>query len=237
MQYDTSLSRRENFLRNIAINVPDHIDNEPAYVAAARGSILNKWVKGNRKRWFEAHADAQRLQDWLFGVGEFEGKWDANGNHKPHPMARNVGARGGFNDLLAKLAADLEECGGLSEKQTQIVRNALARQFQFAEERKAKFAEANARDAEISQWIGEVGKRQDFELEVRWVKAFEGIYGTSYIHGLRDAAGNSVIYKGSNKLGEKGDQIKVKASIKEHGERDGVKQTIIARPKLIEEKQ
>ena len=27
MQYDTSLSRRENFIRNIGINVPDHIEN------------------------------------------------------------------------------------------------------------------------------------------------------------------------------------------------------------------
>lgn len=232
MAYDTSISRRENFIRNIGINVPDHIDNEQAYIAAARGSILNKWVKGNRKRWYETHADAQRLSDWLFGVGEFEGSWDANGNHKRHPLARNEGARGGFNDLLAKLANDLNECGGLSDKQTEIVRNALARQGQFAEERKAKFAEANALDAAVSNWIGSVGERRDFELEIRWMKVFEGVYGASYIHGMKDADGNVVIYKGSNCLGQKGDKVKAKASIKEHGERDGVKQTIIARPKL-----
>lgn len=226
MTFDTSISRRENFLRNIHVNVPDHVnpDNEHRYVAAAVGNIASKWAKGNRTRWFAAHADAQRLSDWLSSDGEFSCTWDERGNARPHPLAIRWG--GGFTDLLRKLAVDLHECGGLSDKQTQIVRNALVRQEQFATERKAKYA---AQDAG-SQHIGTVGNRTVFTVTINWVKYFEGAFGATYIHGLKDASGNVVIYKGSKCLGERGASVTVKATIKEHDERDGVKQTVITRP-------
>lgn len=227
--FDTSLTRYQNFTRNISVNVPDHVnpDNEFAYVKAAVARIAGNWVRGNRTRWFAAHADAQRLQDWLLSQGEFAGTWDDNGNHRAHPLA--IRGNGGFTDLLRKLAADLDECGGLSDKQTDIVRNALARQATFIAERKAKFA---AQDAS-SQHIGTAGKREVFTLTIQWVKYFEGAFGATYIHGLKDAAGNVVIYKGSKCLGEKGATLTVKATVKEHGERDGVKQTIISRPAAV----
>lgn len=226
MSFDTNLTRYENFTRKISINVPDHVDpdRECNYIAAGVARIAGNWVKGNRTRWFAAHSDARRLSDWLLSQGEFEGTWDHNGNLKPHPLA--IRGNGGFTDLLRKLAQDLEECGGLSDKQTEIVRNALVRQEQFAAERKAKYAAADAG----SQHIGTVGKREVFTLTINWVKYFEGAFGATYIHGLKDAAGNVVIYKGSKSLGEKGATVTVKATVKEHGERDGVKQTIISRP-------
>ena len=227
--YDTELSRRQNFQRNIGINVPDHVDpdNEHAYVASAVEKITSNWVRGNRTRWHAAHADATRLRDWLLSEGEFAGTWDHNGNLRPHPLA--LRGNGGFFDLLHKLAADLRDCGGLSEKQTEIVRKALANQERFAAERKTKFAALNA----SSQHIGTVGKREVFDLTVQWVKHFEGAFGATYIHGLKDAAGNVVIYKGSKCLGQKDAALKVKATVKEHGERDGVKQTIISRPAAV----
>lgn len=228
MTYNTDLTRYENFTRNISVNVPEHIENESAYISAAVARIAGNWVKGNRTRWFAAHADAQRLQDWLNSSGEFACDWDQNGNHKAHPLA--IRGNGGFTDLLRKLAADLRECGGLSDKQTEIVRKALANQERFAAERAAKTAQLRAADAATSQHIGTVGERTNFELTLTWVKYFEGTFGATYIHGLKDAAGNVVIYKGSKCLGQKGDTVKVKATIKEHGERDGVKQTVISRP-------
>lgn len=224
MTFDNTLTRYENYTRNIRVNVPDHVENETAYVNHAVARIAGNWVRGNRNRWFAAHADAQRLSDWLLSQGEFAGTYDQNGNYKAHPLA--IKGNGGFTDLLRKLATDLDECGGLSDKQTEIVRNALVRQEQFTAERKAKFA---AQDAG-SQHIGTVGKREVFTVTINWVKYFEGTFGATYIHGLKDAAGNIVIYKGSKSLGEKGATVTVKATVKEHGERDGVKQTIISRP-------
>ena len=229
MTFDTTLTRRENFLRNAAykVNVPEHVENDGAYINHAVARIATNWVKGNRTRWFAAHADAQRLQDWLLSQGEFAGTYDDNDNYRAHPLA--IRGNGGFTDLLRKLAADLDECGGLSDKQTDIVRNALARQATFVAERKAKFA---AQDAS-SQHIGTAGKREVFTLTIQWVKYFEGAFGATYIHGLKDAAGNVVIYKGSKCLGEKGATLTVKATVKEHSERDGVKQTIISRPAAV----
>jgi hypothetical protein len=229
MTFDTNLSRYQNFTRNISINVPDHVDpyNEHSYINAAVARIAGNWVKGNKNRWFAAHADAQRLRDWLLSSGEFAGTYDDHGNYKAHPLS--IKGNGGFIDLLRKLADDLKECGGLSDKQTEIVRNALARQEVFVAQRKTKFAAADAN----SQHIGTVGERTTFELTLNWVKYFEGAFGATYIHGLKDAAGNVVIYKGSKCLGEKGATVKVKATIKEHGERDGVKQTVISRPVAV----
>jgi hypothetical protein len=47
---------------------------------------------------------------------------------------------------------------------------------------------------------------------------------------MHDVDGNVVVYKGSNLLGEKGNAVSVKATIKDHDSRDGVKQTKISRP-------
>ena len=51
-------------------------------------------------------------------------------------------------------------------------------------------------------------------------------------HTTVDADGNVVVYKGSTTVGEKGETVTLKATIKDHGEREGVNQTIIARPKV-----
>ena len=213
MTYDTELTRYQNFTRNIGVNVPDHVnpDNEGAYVNAAVARIANNWVKGNHARWFAAHSDAKTLRDWLLG-------YDNTLPRRPSGT--------GFGELLDKLARDLDECGNLSDKQTATVRNALARQIEFAANRKVEFATKNA----SSQHIGTPGKREVFNLTVQWFKSFEGTFGLSYIFGLRDAADNIVIYKGSKYLGDKGAQINIKATVAEHGERDGAKQTIISRP-------
>jgi hypothetical protein len=54
--------------------------------------------------------------------------------------------------------------------------------------------------------------------------------GIGYVTKV-DVNGNDVVYFG--KLGEKGDHVAVKATIKDHSVRDGRKQTIISRPRAI----
>jgi hypothetical protein len=100
-----------------------------------------------------------------------------------------------------------------------------------SEERVAGWAAKRAEEAALSNWIGTVGERRNFTVTIRNVIVIDGTYGYSYLHIMHDADGNSVIYKGTNVLGEKGATVTVKATIKEHGERDGVKQTKISRPK------
>ena len=82
-----------------------------------------------------------------------------------------------------------------------------------------------------SQHIGEVGQRIEIEASITFVKGFDGFYGVTFVNVLEDAAGNVFVYRG-NELGDKGDQISLKATVKEHGEYNNVKQTVISRPKV-----
>lgn len=91
-----------------------------------------------------------------------------------------------------------------------------------------------AHDAERSHHVGTVGEYSTLELTIQHIAVVNGYYGDINIHITKDPEGNVVIYKGSNKvLAKKGCTVKVKAKIKSHGEREGVKQTVIERPKVL----
>ena len=79
-----------------------------------------------------------------------------------------------------------------------------------------------------------MGEKATITLKVVHVVVLDGIYGTTYINICEDADNNTIIYKGNAKgFPEKGETATVIATIKEHGVREGVKQTIIQRPKTI----
>lgn len=104
--------------------------------------------------------------------------------------------------------------------------------------------QTRAHDAATSQHVGQLGKMDDLDdLTIQFVKGFEGFYGTVWIHIMKDRSGNVVVYKGSKRLRSgpnnyldrdlvKGDTLSLRCKIKEHGERDGVKQTVVQRPKV-----
>jgi hypothetical protein len=192
------------------------IANETAYENAIARNIRINATKGRATRWL-ATADGRRANDFLFGIGEFD--TDENGNL--HPVFK--AARG---DFFHKMRESLIQWGALTEGQT----NAVLAMITRTEAKVAGFAAKRAEEAATSQWIGTVGQRRDFTLTIRHIVDMEGIYGTSYLHILNDDAGNVVIYKGTKLLGDRGERLTVKATIKEHGEREGVKQTKIARP-------
>jgi hypothetical protein len=81
-----------------------------------------------------------------------------------------------------------------------------------------------------SQHFGTVGKRETFTLTLSRVVTNDGIYGTTYIHMFIDDAGNRAVWFASKDPEfEIGVPLKVKATVKSHGERDGVKQTVLTR--------
>ena len=129
-----------------------------------------------------------------------------------------------ITDIVSKLV----RYGSISEKQQAFIGSLLAK----IDGRAAVDAQRAAAKA-LSQHVGTVGERRAFSLTVKAVPSFETAFGTMYVHICRDEAGNTVIYKGKE-IAEKGQTITLKATIKEHGERDGEKQTIIARPANIE---
>lgn len=110
------------------------------------------------------------------------------------------------------------------------------------------------RDFSGSQWVSEPKKRIDMSLTLVNEYEYEGYSysyydsATSYIYTLRDADGNCIVWKTKTPLAmwvedengheewveaEIGDTVQMKATIKEHGEYKGTKQTVISRPKLV----
>jgi hypothetical protein len=208
------------------------VEHPAAYEAAIQNRIKANASKTRRKNWFATYQDAQRLWDWLYGNGEFENEYNERGELvKSNPLRDGIFA-GDFGKVLLEMREAIDEWGGLTDKQTDLVRRALAR----AEERVAKAAQRReeriAAERATSQHVGTVGERRDFTLTVNKVFSFEGQFGFTFINICKDAAGNVIVYKGSNGYDE-GETLTVKATVKAHDERDGVAQTIIARPKII----
>jgi hypothetical protein len=95
-----------------------------------------------------------------------------------------------------------------------------------------RMAERAALDA-ASKHVGKVGDRTTFEATVTFVTTYETRFGMMTVTGLKDDDGNILIHKGSGFGVSKGDVVQVMATVKEHGVREGVNQTIITRPKLL----
>jgi len=151
-----------------------------------------------------------------------------------HPMVKNMFA-GNFGDFMFGLYEQLSEFGGLSDKQTEVVRKALARQEQWVVDAAQKRAAALEADRK-SEFVGELKERRDWVLTIGRVISFESQWGLVYINLMKDAAGNVIVGKGSKRYGDEGTTIEVTATVVKHDIRDGVKQTFINRPKIKEVK-
>lgn len=83
-----------------------------------------------------------------------------------------------------------------------------------------------------SEHFGNAGDRVELTVTVERVIGIDTVYGTKWINILRCDNGNVAVHKGSY-LATQGEQIKIKATVVDHTVRDGVKQTIVQRPKII----
>lgn len=111
----------------------------------------------------------------------------------------------------------------------------------------AKKAELEAEHQKqmASEYVGEVGKRQTFDIaEFKLVTSWEGQFGITYLYKFTDTNGNVLVWFASGCFGhwievdgvckfvEEENVSRIKATVKDHNERDGVKQTIINRVKV-----
>lgn len=185
------------------INVPNYVENEEAYIAAAYSRIAANARKTTDKR---AREDAE--------FAKVYGAIMDRGFEKPE------------STFFGSLYATYQKYGKWSDKQIAAVASILEKEV-------ARKAEMRERDAN-SVHIGTVGKRETFRLTLTGTYEAETMYGLQRVHFMKDEAGNVVIYKGTKWLEmAKGDIANVAASVKYHGERDGIKQTFITRAKVI----
>jgi hypothetical protein len=94
-------------------------------------------------------------------------------------------------------------------------------------------AQSKAYDASQSDFVGVVGQKVTLDVVIQMVKSYTGSFGMTYFHVMKDSNGSVIFYKGAKRIAEKGSNVKVAAKIKSHDTRDGVKQTVIERPKLV----
>lgn len=120
---------------------------------------------------------------------------------------------------LAK--ARLDELGALTEYKGELLPD-------FEIKRRVE------RDAQIKDHHYEDKKRLDLSLTFLYSTSYDTQYGTTYIQNFIDGESRVFTYKGSNPIAsfEKGDEVKVKATIK-HTEYKGERQTLIQRLKQI----
>jgi hypothetical protein len=226
-------------MKAIRVNA-NEIRNPSAYNRGIANAIKRNAATRRSREWLAIPGNS-RVSDWLHQVGEFNstcacgrtveqhnGHYDEQCRNIEHPATRGMFSSD-FGAFLLDMRDALVEWGSLTENQTATVAKALARTEKRIADREAARAEELAADRAGSNHIGTVGERREFSLTVEKVFSFETAYGFTYINICRDSDGNVVVYKGSNGW-DKG-EIKVKATVKEHSVREGVKQTIIARPK------
>lgn len=103
-----------------------------------------------------------------------------------------------------------------------------------------KKAEAEAREAEkeaarrSSDYVGEIGKRIEIEVsDCKLVTSWETQYGWTFLYKFVDMNGNVLVWYASRGFDDDAEVKKIKATVKDHTEYDGVKQTVLTRCALI----
>jgi hypothetical protein len=171
-----------------------------------------------RRETRKAQIEAERAQRAAERLEAGQAWRDANS-----ALVARLEAYNGANTFLLSSIANLAYWGSLSARQVEAVESC------FAVIDRQEFARVN------SQHIGAIGDKVTLTITVERIVVLKSeFYGDNYITIARDEAGNAITYKGKTDIGGKGDTTTIKASIKEHTVYNGVKQTVIQRPKVLE---
>jgi hypothetical protein len=129
----------------------------------------------------------------------------------------------GNNEFLRGMIQNLAQWGNLTARQAEATESC------FAVIDRLEAARAN------SQHLGAIGDKVSLTITIEHIIVIEGFYGTTFITIASDEQGNAITYKGAGRtIGCKGETLTIKASVKEHTVYNGVKQTVIQRPKVLE---
>ena len=136
------------------------------------------------------------------------------------------------DDFMGKMAESFYKWGKLSPKQCE----AILKGIDARAARKAEWADKKAVIDAKREHIGTVGEKLTITFKVVHIVELETAFGANFIFICEDENQNTIIYKGkSSAMPGKGETVTVVATIKEHGVRESVKQTVIQRPKLVAE--
>lgn len=194
------------------IYVPTIIEYPHAYEKAKKARI----IANATKTFWDTYEDAADIESFL-----------ANGR-----VHNEDGDFKSYTDnFVGSLACAYDNYGKLSEKQVLAVRKCIADRIA----RKAEWANKQALINAQKQHIGTIGEKITVTITCVHIAVINGVYGNNYIHICEDADKNIIIYKGNSlDFPTKGNTATIRATVKDHGVRNGVKQTVIQRPKLVQ---
>lgn len=195
----------------MARNFSPVIENPVAYHNAVKRNI----IANAQKTW---RANTER-------AGEIESALTDGITYDGHGNFMGYG-----DDFMGKMAESFYTWGKLSPKQCE----AILKGIDARAARRAEWADKKAAIDATREHIGTVGEKTTITIKVVHIVVLDGTYGTNYINICEDENNNTIIYKGkANGFPDKGETATITATIKEHGVRNGVKQTVIQRPKVI----
>jgi hypothetical protein len=189
-----------------------HIEYPEAYAAARRRNIIHN----ARKTWLASTPRAHEILDAVDEARDYNGR----------------GAATYKEGFAGAMAFALDTYGKLTPKQSEAVLKGIDARAA----RKAEWASKQAALDADRVHVGEVGAKVTLVLTCVHTISFESSFGTVWINICEDADKNAIIYKGNaNGFPQKGETATIIATVKEHGVRNGVKQTVIQRPKVVKQ--
>lgn len=140
----------------------------------------------------------------------------------------NMSKEEAFNANLDNIKT-LLECGYCKKSHFGFIAYAplaMERYTKKLEEQKARESMKES-ERKTSEYIGEIGQRLTVDIaEMALVTSWETQWGWTYLYKFVDTKGNVLIWFASRCIEQ---AKKIKATVKDHTERDGVKQTVITR--------
>lgn len=131
------------------------------------------------------------------------------------------------NDFIADMLANISKWGCLTEAQEKAAQKSI-------DKTRADIARAaNAR------YLGNIGERVEITITVEKtidITPPDSRFGRRWLYICHDENGNAIIYRGNSwSMPTEGQTGKIKATVEEHAEYRGLKQTIISRPSAPKE--
>lgn len=205
------------------------------FLAATNAAIRDDgWMSRTRANGLGMGATADQAISFLFEPhwksGKNKGELKLNVTDEDHRVAQLV-----INGFLETLDPTIEEdyLWNLAViRDVGLVRwktaGYAASMINAAEKQKAR--EIEFEDLQGSEWIGDVKDRLDFEAKLLFTTSWEGRYGPTFLYKFLTVEGNVLVWFASRYQNvDVGESYSFKATVKNHDERDGIKQTIVNR--------
>lgn len=224
----------------------EHFQADEILALAACSIRLNGWRSNKTAQERGTLSTSGEVSNWISSTSEQRAKvWEKPllTTEEDKQTAKEVvewlaalGSRDELNDYMYNLSV-IGQGATFTSKNFGIACSAIPtylREMEREINRRKKF------EADLtSGYVGEIGKREKFVAALVYTMDIKSIYGVSHMYKFKDEAGNILVWFSSNVFFndaagrdiDLGDTVTIEATVKNHEEYKGIKQTAIIRAK------